>query len=133
MGFPEEPKISESAKHLISNILTVNPELRLTLKEILKHFFVAKSKLPKKLPICCLEREQKKEELFPDLYNNNDKENNNINNKIDQHLRRRKLDSTLHVNVIKFFDGYSDKYRVGYILTNGFIGVLFNDLSAMTL
>merc|ERR1711916_118331 len=81
-------------------------------------------------PICCLRREPKQDELFPDVLSNNDRENNFNDDKMDESLRQ-KLDATV-VNVIKFVD-HSNKYGMGYILSNGFTGVLFNDFSAMTL
>ena len=54
-SFPDNAKISEQAKDLISRILITQPEKRLTLDEVLMHPFINHGgPIPKNLPISTL-------------------------------------------------------------------------------
>ena len=121
-SFPRDRTISERLKHLISSILTVDIELRLSLNAILNHSFFSSGKIPSRLPLCCLKRIPTEIELFPD-----NKENNNGSIMKLRHEFNKKM-----VNSLVYVD-HSDKYGLGYILSNGYTGVLFSDQTSLLL
>lgn len=118
-GFPRQPKVSEPAKDLIKRILTRESERRLDTKEVSKHDFLRNMRVPKNLPLVCLERQPTESELFP--YNDGEFE-----------LEITKKFNDTCVNVVKFVD-YSAKYGIGYVLSNGMTGATFNDNTSLIL
>jgi len=131
--FPDHIIILDDAKDLIMKMLTPDPLCRLTLTEILNHSFILGKNIPKLLPPATLScppsasyvRQYNSEatvisnerlsgtaplESLP-LSNNN-----SITQKDNKSL----------VHVKKYID-YSSKYGLGYLLSNGCIGISFND------
>ena len=117
--FPKNSKLSEQGKDLIMKILTVDASQRASIKGILTHDFLKKLRVPSHLPASCLRERPSTEQLF----GSSGKENEGG---VMQRFNKA------CVNVVKFAD-YSAKYGVGYILSNGFTGILFNDSSSLIL
>ena len=158
-SFPESAIISEAAKNLISQILVTDPSKRPSLDQILIHdFFNQGTSIPKLLPtstLACTPSLSYIRTFMPDagkdgivnkpltttkltdLPSGNDK-----NNEIRKPAKKDEENHELNKNdpnlkgpdtwVKKWVD-YSSKYGLGYLLSNGFSGVFFNDSSKIIL
>ena len=149
-SFPENCKISKEAKNLIRKILVVDPKSRPSLKDILlDDFFNQGIAIPKLLPTSTLALKPPNEYINKYMPNNLSQNNNKINlsNEItnDTEGSNKSLSSNkipLYINgtyaskklvwITKWID-YSNKYGLGYMLNNGYIGVYFNDNTKMLL
>ena len=159
--FPENAIISEAAKNLIGQILVLDPGKRPTLDQILTHdFFNQGTSIPKLLPtstLACTPSLSYIRQFMPDAGKDGivnkpvtttkliDKPtgNNNGNNE----NKNEKEEKNLNVNIqqqgdpnlkgpdtwVKKWVDYSSKYGLGYLLSNGFSGVFFNDSSKIIL
>ena len=161
-SFPETAIISEAAKNLISQILVTDPAKRPTLDQILIHdFFNQGTSIPKLLPTSTLactpslsyirtfmpdagkdgivnkpctttkltdlpsgSNDKKNDQKKP--YTDKDEENQDNNNRNDPNLKGPDT-------WVKKWVDYSSKYGLGYLLSNGFSGVFFNDSSKIIL
>ena len=157
-SFPENSKISTSAKNLIKKILVVDPKQRPTLNEILfDEFFNQGITIPKLMPTATLafrppaeyinkyipkkenlEEENDNKEASKEIVKINiseeptkDTEGNEKASMIPPFINSTIL-SKKDVWVTKWVD-YSNKYGLGYMLNNGLIGVYFNDNTKMLL
>ena len=146
--FPENLALSEPAKSLITQILKLDPRRRPGLQEILDHEFFTMGSVPKTLPLSALSVPLS--EAFIRKYNplpyykpelpSNDTApvlSSLLSSKklLTNHTERySKMSSTTIpeenclVWVKKWID-YSSKYGLGYLLSNGDSGVVFNDSS----
>jgi polo-like kinase 1 len=150
--FPDHVPLSDSAKSLITQILKLDPSRRPTLEEILDHDFFKMGAIPKTLPLSALSVPLS--EAFirkfnplpyykPELPSHDTAPvpSNLLQSKklLTNHTERySKLSSTTIpeenclVWVKKWID-YSSKYGLGYLLSNGDSGVVFNDNSKLLL
>ena len=158
--FPDIIPISNEAKSLVSSILINDPNARLTLDQISIHPFFNKNSIPRTLPHSTLAvpptatylrqfeiygEKSKLDEFIPlsprTETSINLKQNlspreilrspkANQNNKL--FVFNSKLQLSEEIFVQKWVD-YSDKYGLGYKLSNGTIGAHFNDLTKMLL
>jgi polo-like kinase 1 len=157
-SFPETAIISEAAKNLITQILVTDPSKRPSLDQILIHdFFNQGTSIPKLLPtstLACTPSLSYIRSFMPDAgkdgivnkpltttkltdlntpssttekknVTNNEKIEDNTNNG-DPHLKGPDT-------WVKKWVDYSSKYGLGYLLSNGFSGVYFNDSSKIIL
>ena len=161
-SFPETAIISEAAKNLISQILVTDPAKRPTLDQILTHdFFNQGTSIPKLLPtstLACTPSLSYIRQFMPDAgkdgivnkpltttklidRNNNkeipDKDDNKNNKDALKNLKVNEPQTDPNLKgpdtwVKKWVD-YSSKYGLGYLLSNGFSGVFFNDSSKIIL
>ena len=151
-SFPETCKISPCAKNLIKKILVVNPKERPTLNEILfDDFFNQGIAIPKLMPTSTLAFRPPAEYInkYMPKKNNTEKSSEektkeNTNNEITKDTETPEKTTTIppflnstflskkEVWVTKWVD-YSNKYGLGYVLSNGLIGVYFNDNTKMLL
>ena len=151
-SFPETCKISPCAKNLIKKILVVNPKERPTLNEILfDDFFNQGIAIPKLMPTSTLAFRPPAEYInkYMPKKNNTEKSSEektkeNTNNEITKDTQTPEKTTTIppflnstflskkEVWVTKWVD-YSNKYGLGYVLSNGLIGVYFNDNTKMLL
>ena len=151
-SFPETCKISPCAKNLIQKILVVNPKERPTLNEILfDDFFNQGIAIPKLMPTSTLAFRPPAEYInkYMPKKNNTEKSSEektkeNTNNEITKDTETPEKTTTIppflnstflskkEVWVTKWVD-YSNKYGLGYVLSNGLIGVYFNDNTKMLL
>ena len=161
-SFPETAIISEAAKNLISQILVTDPAKRPTLDQILTHdFFNQGTSIPKLLPtstLACTPSLSYIRQFMPDAgkdgivnkpltttklidRNNNketpDKDDNKNNKDAIKNLKVNEPQTDPNLKgpdtwVKKWVD-YSSKYGLGYLLSNGFSGVFFNDSSKIIL
>ena len=152
--FPENCKISDYAKKLIKKILVVDPKKRPSLNDILfDDFFNQGIVIPKLMPTSTLafrppleyinrympkntniiDKQEQNKEIKEKMNTSNeitkDTDNNDKSSIIPPFLNSTFL-SKKEVWVTKWVD-YSNKYGLGYILNNGFIGVYFNDNTKM--
>ena len=150
--FPDNVSLSEPARSLITQILKLDPQRRPSLQEILDHDFFNMGTIPKLLPLSALsvplsEAYIKKFNPLPyyrpeiptaDTVPVN---SNLLNSKkliSNQTERYSKMSSTTIpddnclVWVSKWID-YSSKYGLGYLLSNGDSGVVFNDSSKIVI
>ena len=157
-SFPDNSIISEAAKNLISQILVTDPSKRPTLDQILTHdFFNQGTSIPKLLPtstLACTPSLSYIRTFMPDAgkdgivnkpltttkliatdttpKTNNiqsstkTESNNNVNSGGDPNLKGPDT-------WVKKWVDYSSKYGLGYLLSNGFAGVFFNDSSKIIL
>ena len=161
-SFPETAIISEAAKNLISQILVTDPAKRPTLDQILTHdFFNQGTSIPKLLPtstLACTPSLSYIRQFMPDagkdgivnkpltttklIDRNNtketqDKDDNKNNKEALKNLKVNEPQADPNLKgpdtwVKKWVD-YSSKYGLGYLLSNGFSGVFFNDSSKIIL
>jgi polo-like kinase 1 len=157
-SFPETAIISEAAKNLVSQILVTDPSKRPTLDQILTHdFFNQGTSIPKLLPtstLACTPSLTYIRSFMPDAGKDgivhkpltttklNTVETSNKNN---NDLTSTKSETTTNINAggdpnlkgpdtwVKKWVDYSSKYGLGYLLSNGFSGVFFNDSSKIIL
>jgi len=152
-SFPENAVISEPAKDLIQSILVLDPHKRPKLDDILNHdFFHIGISIPKTMQQSTLAcppslnyirkfipntgpngivtnyvRKQKPSESHTNDFENNGNKpytsNETPQKSIINHNRSNNLSD---VSVKKWID-YSSKYGLGYILSDGNVGVYFND------
>ena len=115
-SFPETIKISKEAKDLISKILVTEPNKRLSLEQILNHDFFKQSSIPNFLPSSTLENPPSLNDITQIISEEDDLD-------IEINVKTTKGPA---IYVVKFVD-YSNKYGTGYLLSNGFCGVYFND------
>ena len=159
-SFPESAIISEAAKNLISQILVTDPSKRPSLDQILIHdFFNQGTSIPKLLPtstLACTPSLSYIRTFMPDagkdgivnkpltttkltdLPSGNDKKNETrkpANEKDEDNRETNKNDPNLKGpdTWVKKWVDYSSKYGLGYLLSNGFSGVFFNDSSKIIL
>ena len=160
-SFPETAIISEAAKNLISQILVTDPAKRPTLDQILTHdFFNQGTSIPKLLPtstLACTPSLSYIRQFMPDagkdgivnkpltttkLVDNGKKETTekDENRNIKDNLKNLKVNEPqVDPNLkgpdtwVKKWVDYSSKYGLGYLLSNGFSGVFFNDSSKIIL
>ncbi|OMJ86381.1 hypothetical protein SteCoe_12107 [Stentor coeruleus] len=156
--FPDTIQISTEARDLISSILQTDPSARLTLDQIIDHPFLNKNTIPRTLPLSTLcvppsftylkhfegYLEVKKHEEFIPL--SPKMETSSINYKQNLSPReiirspRNVIQSKLFICVsglkpeiddiwVEKWVDYSEKYGLGYKLSNGVVGAHYNDLS----
>ena len=119
--FPEDSVISNDAKNLISQILVKEPNKRLSLEQILNHDFFKQGSIPNLLPSSTLTTTPSLNyirQFIPNI------------NEFGIVVKEELKDPEIYVT--KFLD-YSSKYGLGYILSNGFCGVYFNDSTKIIL
>ena len=162
-SFPESAIISDSAKNLITQILVTDPSKRPSLDQILIHdFFNQGVSIPKLLPtstLACTPSLSYIRTFMPDAgkdgicnkpctttkltdlpSGNNDKKNEQkkeYNDKETNNTDANKGGEQSNLKgpdtwVKKWVD-YSSKYGLGYLLSNGYSGVFFNDSSKIIL
>ena len=161
-SFPETAIISEAAKNLISQILVTDPAKRPTLDQILTHdFFNQGTSIPKLLPtstLACTPSLSYIRQFMPDAGKDGivnkpltttkliDRGNNKESQEKDELRSTKDTMKNLKVNEpqtdpnlkgpdtwVKKWVDYSSKYGLGYLLSNGFSGVFFNDSSKIIL
>ena len=155
-SFPENAVISEPAKDLIQSILVLDPHKRPKLDEILKHdFFNIGISIPKTMQQSTLAcppslnyirqyipntgpngivtnyvRKQRPQTETPsteyDLGHNQDGNRPYTSNGVQETKGGLFSSNMSDVSVKKWID-YSSKYGLGYILSDGHVGVYFND------
>ena len=152
--FPQNSKISDSAKNLIKKILVVDPNQRPSLNEILfDEFFNQGITIPKLLPTATLAFKPTSEYINKYMHQTNDTKEENINKETSIEINKNNfceentmdtegstksmppfINTTIlskkEVYVTKWID-YTDKYGLGYMLNNRLIGVYFNDNTKM--
>ena len=120
-SFPETIKISKEAKDLISKILVTDPSKRLSLEQILNHDFFKQTSNTNFFPSSSLENQPTLNDI------------NKIISEEDELETIIKEESKVpEIYVVKFLD-YNSKYGIGYLLSNGFCGVYFNDSTKIIL
>ena len=161
-NFPDTAIISEAAKNLISQILVTDPAKRPTLDQILTHdFFNQGTSIPKLLPtstLACTPSLSYIRQFMPDAGKDGivnkpltttklvDRCNNKETTEKDENRNNKDNLKNLKVNEpqidpnlkgpdtwVKKWVDYSSKYGLGYLLSNGFSGVFFNDSSKIIL
>ena len=158
-SFPESAIISEAAKNLISQILVTDPSKRPSLDQILIHdFFNQGTSIPKLLPtstLACTPSLSYIRTFMPDagkdgivnkpltttkltdLPSGNEKiePRKPVHVKEEDNHESTKNETNLKGpdTWVKKWVDYSSKYGLGYLLSNGFSGVFFNDSSKIIL
>lgn len=158
--FPEDAGVSEEARDLIRRVLVLDPRERLTLEGILEHDFVAGHSVPKLMPVSTLvcppseaflkqfsgtpsttiEESASEEGTLPaNPAGANSKtevevkvEKPLLTELVVQNETRPVVNTIGEVWIRKWID-YSAKYGIGYLTTNGCVGVNFNDNTKMLL
>ena len=150
--FPDHVSLSEPAKSLITQILKLDPQRRPSLQEILDHDFFNMSSIPKLLPMSALsvplsEAYIKKFNPLPyykpeiptsdtvPVTSNLLQSKKLISNQTERYSKMSSTtipDDNSLIWVSKWID-YSSKYGLGYLLSNGDSGVVFNDSSKIVI
>ncbi|OMJ83722.1 hypothetical protein SteCoe_15264 [Stentor coeruleus] len=157
-SFPEATPISPEARDLIGSILQTNPSSRLTLDQIIDHPFLNKNTIPRTLPISTLcvppsntylkhfegQQDCKKNEEFipmsPKMETSSFSFKQNLSPREIVRSPKNVPQSKLYICVsglkpetddiwVEKWVDYSEKYGLGYKLSNGAVGAHFNDLS----
>jgi len=123
-GFPEHIEISEEAKSLISRILIGNPSNRPSLDEILQMPFFAQHEIPQLLPASTLAVPPSSSYVKQFTTSVKTLDPKKSTKKVAAHSGF--YDEVDFLYVKKWVD-YSNKYGLGYLLSNGSVGVYFND------
>lgn len=138
--FPQDSTVSEEARDLICALLCRVAEKRVGLDAVLEHPFLRGEVLPGSLPLSTLLcppsggylrkfgggfREGVLNRKFCD---SGDEEFLELNRRFGERGQEGFREDFVFVE--KFLD-YSQKYGVGYVLSNGDVGVLFNDRSSL--
>ena len=157
-SFPETAIISEAAKNLISQILVTDPSKRPSLDQILIHdFFNQGTSIPKLLPtstLACTPSLSYIRSFMPDAGKDgivnkpltttkltdlnapssaNEKKNVTNTEKLEENTNKGDSNLKGPDTWVKKWVDYSSKYGLGYLLSNGFSGVYFNDSSKIIL
>lgn len=127
--FPEDINISKEAKDLIQWILVLDPEKRITLEKILNHdFFKLGNKIPKLLPPSTILIKPE----VDDVYNYIPKVDENKIGDNNSYFDENKIINKTYIK--QWVDySYSSKFGLGYVLTNGNLGVFFIDKTKIIL
>eukprot|EP00475_Leptophrys_vorax_P011238 TRINITY_DN17763_c0_g1_i1.p1 TRINITY_DN17763_c0_g1~~TRINITY_DN17763_c0_g1_i1.p1 ORF type:complete len:462 (+),score=111.52 TRINITY_DN17763_c0_g1_i1:274-1659(+) len=140
--FPEDIPISDYAKDVILRILNPSPVHRLKLTEIKVHPFFTVNVIPATLPQEALLRTpmfcrkstvmHQHKVILPTVPVSNYEYEEDGDAKMvgDSIVVTPVREETLPIHVSKFFD-YSKKYGLGYVLSNGTMGVFFNDQTSL--
>lgn len=147
--FPKDAKISEDAKDLITRIFCLSPERRISLEEVHSHPFLAdKHTIPKVLPVSTLHKAPSKSYIKEQMQILSaakqpeiaklpiaDSEACQLVSEWKKNASRQTIDSPKSETLvyIKKWINCSAKYGIGYILSNGLVGVLFNDSTKIVL
>ena len=142
LKFPESQKISPVAKDLIKQILDIDPSKRPTLNQIIYHDFFNREGMPKYFENSTIEKPPKD---FPNEILNEELIVKSLKSLIKPIIEPITYDSInnlndLKINNIKEIDiyiekkyDYFQKYGIGYMLNNGFVGVFYRDRTKMVL
>ncbi|CAO3622999.1 unnamed protein product [Cunninghamella blakesleeana] len=161
-SFPSNIHISAEAKDLISKIIVNDPDVRLTIPEIIKHPFLQHPDLPSRIPHFAMKTEPTLLDLKPIVANTplplespatlhetnttgTDRRlvqtvvsalNDALENKdyIMQHVRGVPIEPIVWDRSNSFLDKWVDfttKYGLGYNISDGERGVLFNDTTTL--
>ena len=135
-SFPESIFINDDAKNLIISIFKLDPSQRPTLSDILAHPFMNYGeKVSRMMHISTLAMAPTNDMINKMLKDSRaiiDKEDIPRDSKLvsqitnDEHLGNKKEKGIDEICIKKWVD-YSTKYGLGYMLSNGNIGVFFND------
>ena len=147
-SFPEQVSLSENVKHLITQIFNADPSKRPTLDQILEHPFLNNGvNIPKFMHISTLAMAPNKKmiedmlsketqnKVSPNLLasgasnfdiNSGLKFSKNTKGPYGSQISPNDDASNSEIYVKKWVD-YSSKYGLGYLLSNGNVGVFFND------
>lgn len=148
-GFPEHILISDEARDLVTRILNLDPLRRPTLDQILNHRFLRGKRVPKLLPASTTTCPPPAS--FVKLYVDDAGEKVRLERtgplkslglgeegrtsladmERANALRKAKKSGAL-VHIKKWVD-YSEKYGLGYLLSNDCIGISFNDSTKIVL
>ena len=149
-SFPEHIPLSDNVKNLISKILQLDPAKRPTLDDIMRHPFLNNGKgIPRYLPLSTLACPPSKNYLnqfiaMDDGKDDKGSEKGDIGPGKSQATKQESkptvkdsdtgaaTGASADVYVRKWVD-YSTKYGLGYLLSNGFSGVFFNDCTKIVL
>jgi len=155
-SFPEQIPLSENVKNLITKIFVADPSKRPTLDQILEHPFLNNGVgIPKTMHISTLAMAPNKKMIdemllkdavvpnkpAPQLANSNINSNFDLGRSGASGIKQTKPQggSMVATNTIGMDDAqgneiyvkkwvdYSSKYGLGYLLSNGNVGVFFND------
>eukprot|EP00826_Nyctotherus_ovalis_P053670 TRINITY_DN69_c0_g1_i5.p1 TRINITY_DN69_c0_g1~~TRINITY_DN69_c0_g1_i5.p1 ORF type:complete len:579 (-),score=94.39 TRINITY_DN69_c0_g1_i5:142-1833(-) len=146
-SFPKNVAISEEAKGFIKSLLTSNPDKRPILKEIYSHPFLSKHSIPKLMPAFTLHSAPSKsyiKEKMKDTENNlkesvklsiPDSEAKPVTSNSSKNSSKQTIDSPKPEPIIyiKKWINCVAKYGICYLLSNGFIGIFFNDSTKVIL
>jgi len=153
-SFPKDVVISEEARDLITKILDLDPSKRPTPDEILEHEFFAAYSIPKLMLVSTLvypPSESFLKQYSGTLSTTSIEENVLDENVITKNVKvEAKIEKPLLTELtlqnesrppvitiseiwIKKWIDYSTKYGMGYLTTNGYVGVNFNDDSKIVL
>ena len=137
--FPQHVNISDSAQSLICSLLQTEPKDRLTIDQIYKHEFLMTGGVPELLPVSTLacppsKRFIKEYEGKPCRKLQERTDFVNIIPAIQSQLPKKPPSSEAGpaIWVRKWVD-YSQKYGLGYVLSNGIYGVFLNDSTKIVL
>ena len=144
--FPDHIKVSEESRDLVRKILNLDPTKRPSLDQILAHPFLAMKNIPKLMPastLACppstayikeysvavpIEERMRLENTVPIK----SVPFSRIDNEKHQDSKKSLLKNGSDIWVTKWAD-YSSKYGLGYVMSNGCIGVYFNDSTKIIL
>ena len=135
-SFPEQIKLSDNVKNLLTKIFNLDPKKRPTLDEIIDHPFLNGGVgIAKTMHISTLAMKPNKT-MMENLIGNNTLMKNNKNNSNKKEIRSSSKgynDNKTNQNEIyvKKWVDYSSKYGLGYLLSNGCSGVFFNDYTKL--
>ena len=141
--FPDHVHISESAKDMISKILTNDPAKRPTLDELLSHDFLNnEGSIPRLLPASTLAcppsstyiKQFQSEDMSPRRRSTARENSKLLDSEEDKRSSRPDTGKYKGPKVwVKKWVDYSSKYGLGYLLSNTSTGVFFNDSTKIVL
>ena len=129
-SFPEQIKLSDNVKNLLTKIFNLDPKKRPTLNEIIDHPFLNGGVgVAKSMHISTLAMKPNKT-MMENLIGKDALMQNNNKIKETRSSSKGNYDNKSNQNsevYVKKWVDYSSKYGLGYLLSNGCSGVFFND------
>eukprot|EP00917_Polyrhabdina_sp_WS-2016_P018054 GHVP01039000.1.p1 GENE.GHVP01039000.1~~GHVP01039000.1.p1 ORF type:complete len:512 (-),score=74.75 GHVP01039000.1:73-1608(-) len=124
-NFPKMVKVSPEAKDLIRKLLKKNPSKRLTIPQIRDHKFM---KITPPIPKAIIKPDLSKKAINPTFYSIHA----NLKDFFNGTLVKKSSIDTKKPYVVQWVDK-THKYGLGYLMSNGAIGVNYNDKTTIIL
>ncbi|KAI8341409.1 kinase-like domain-containing protein [Chlamydoabsidia padenii] len=161
-NFPVSIKLSSEAKDLVSKLLVNDPDTRLSISEILQHPFIQHHELPTRIPHSALQTRPVLQFLrtptsesseLPSSSQLDDSEQSEVEKKLittlisalrkaienKEYLMERRKGTpiepivwTKHNAFLSKWVDFTSKYGLGYSISDGEMGVLFNDSTTLS-
>lgn len=128
--FPSTPKVSEAAKYMIQRIFQIDPKQRPTLAQMRQMSFFTGAPLRRATPSKPLPVQRN--QMVVDHHDTRENRNPNTNKgSLENHNCKYHYECNSNLLTVVNWIDYTSKYGLGYLMSNGLVGVYFNDSTKM--